>query len=873
MAKMLFRGMGTEVQRKSSMPGYYSMRDLNEDLNGCSDWPLHFRERCLPNGQVYGHSLAGSAADLCLDYDRDAVKKKILEHDAVFKKQVHELHRLYRIQKDLMDDIRRKELAPSPIGSEASCSSMKSLTGHSSPRSSYFQLQNGCTSKVPEWLDSRPSKVGRRMIDLTLPADKYLDPRESEIFKSESSDQEHKAVVEPSKIGRRMIDLTLPADKYLDPKESEIFKSGSSDQEHKVVVDLNQPINAEDDNVAFNHLAHSSVDNGKMFSKQSTSPQCWSSNGALSNWHTNTNGGGRGWMSHAFSAEVPSSCLTGHNYGDPKHALERKRLGISPHLPAYTPNDHAVSLTNDWTKLYKQPCAPQSRHCASVKQKTISFEAGLWPESYSVNRMSIQSIQYPHADHGMLGERCHRGDAGPGAALGGKLPYNRNHGLIMSSSRGPEGMPTRCDDQNSANVKLSTVMDLNRVTSDEEESKEDYIAVLPWLKADASQKGRATAESTFDLEEKIPLKSSAIHLTDRTELGEHLSNIKLLGIPITRDMHMPNKETSLTGKSAFEVADGSKNMRMLDMNLPCDQVPDPSNSVQEKLLVMGNKELSSKISGMNCQIDLNSCADEGETFVLTAERDTGIKNSVVIDLEAFPPHDIEEEPCEDEKYIQSSHREIEHLPDETIRIAAEHIVAISSAAPHVPKASSDENLKWFASIVLKERHLRDCSTSEGVDYFESMTLKLTQMKDDEHLPQSLFPPEILTLREEDSSAATSVANRRPQRKGRQRRDFQRDILPGLASLSRHEVMEDMQTFGGLMRATGHTWNCGTARHGSARNGSSRPRRKKVTSCPSPPVPSPAFPSPVNLAGWGKARRPRRQRCPAPVGNPPPIQLT
>lgn len=81
-------GEGTEVQLKSCMPGYYSMRDLNEDPNGCNNWPLHYRERHLPNGQIYNCSLAGATADSCFDYDKDAVKQKILEHEAIFKKQV-----------------------------------------------------------------------------------------------------------------------------------------------------------------------------------------------------------------------------------------------------------------------------------------------------------------------------------------------------------------------------------------------------------------------------------------------------------------------------------------------------------------------------------------------------------------------------------------------------------------------------------------------------------------------------------------------------------------------------------------------------------------------------------------------------------------
>lgn len=567
---------------------------------------------------------------------------------------------------------------------------------------------------------------------------------------------------------------------------------------------------------------------------------------------------------------IPSQCVSGCGSGDPKHALQSKIHEIPLHLPAHTLDQHKVSLASDWAKSESHPFSAWERPHGSSTQNSISLKAGSCLDLYSIHNTNFQP---PPLGHGTLRERWHQGGGRPDSGLRNKSPYDRNGLFPVSSSLGSEGISNRCDD--GIDIKPSAAVDLNRVLSNGGESQEDRLAVLPWLRAKTCRNDEMTAKCAFGFEEKTPFQSPANRLTGRTELGECSGNTKILGVPIFGESPMPKKESSsLTGKSECEVAESGKTMRMLDINLPCDQVHEESDSVPEELLVQENKD--SKFSGLKCEIDLNSCADEGETFTLRADGATGRKISVVIDLEAPVCPEVEEETSsENEKHIKSPHWKIEHPPDETTRVAAETIVTISSAVPDLLEPSSDENLMWFASIALKQTQVRDFSFSlEGIDYFESMTLKLTEMKDEEHLPLPLVPLECLEVREEDSMAVTSAASHRPQRRGRQKRDFQRDILPGLISLSRYEVMEDMQTFGGLMQATGHLWNSGPIRGGLVRNRPARPRkRKKATGCPSPLVPSAAYTPPVNLTGWGNTRRPRRQRCPAPAGNPLSIQLT
>ncbi|KAL5209140.1 hypothetical protein ABZP36_004763 [Zizania latifolia] len=54
-------------------------------------------------------------------YDKDSLKMAMLKHEETFRQQVHELHRLYRIQKLLMRDLKRelrsqRNLSTSPNG-------------------------------------------------------------------------------------------------------------------------------------------------------------------------------------------------------------------------------------------------------------------------------------------------------------------------------------------------------------------------------------------------------------------------------------------------------------------------------------------------------------------------------------------------------------------------------------------------------------------------------------------------------------------------------------------------------------------------------------------------------------------------------------
>lgn len=77
------------------------------------------------------------------------------------------------------------------------------------------------------------------------------------------------------------------------------------------------------------------------------------------------------------------------------------------------------------------------------------------------------------------------------------------------------------------------------------------------------------------------------------------------------------------------------------------------------------------------------------------------------------------------------------------------------------------------------------------DSFESITLKLKECDPDDYCMSS-SPFEINEMEKKDFGFKL--------KRGRRLKDFQKDILPGLASLSRHEIREDVNIMEGVMRS-------------------------------------------------------------------------
>lgn len=489
---------------------------------------------------------------------------------------------------------------------------------------------------------------------------------------------------------------------------------------------------------------------------------------------------------------------------------------------------------------------------------------------------------------------------------------------------------------NDVDMKPVKDLNLNACSSILEDRKceGNQLDVLPWLKAkpakectssrwdsnssglnflqadsnqfsNKSENGKGTSQLCT---QKITLPSCDSEVgAKRNEVGGYRVTAKILGFPILDNSYTPKKDSSSVGSTTAslrcppqyeDVKNGCKNGG-IDINLACD--PESGAQIAAEVLVI-EEGRDNKVANFRTHIDLNSCASEDEvTLAPSFESSTSVKVKIAVDinLEASPV------PESDEDILPQYNIEKPH--EGSVRIAAEALVAISSSchldrveeetATCISEAPTADSLLQFVEVVCS--YVDDLESKFGTksrggddelcdefDYFEAMTLNLTEMREEEYMPKPLVV-ETQQVEENESVSPPNRPRRGQARRGRQRRDFQRDILPGLASLSRHEVTEDLQTYGGLMRAMGHSWNSGlTRRNGTRNGGAARGRRRSVvdttpavaeiTVCTTPLMQQlTSFEVGLvdrSLTGWGNTpRRPRRQRC-IPAGNPPPVAL-
>lgn len=83
-------GMGTEIHCKTYLPGYPT-RDLNGDAN--FSWS-HFCQDKTFIRQLHNNFNPREVSNL-LEFDKDMLKRTILEHEAIFQKQVSSVKRKY----------------------------------------------------------------------------------------------------------------------------------------------------------------------------------------------------------------------------------------------------------------------------------------------------------------------------------------------------------------------------------------------------------------------------------------------------------------------------------------------------------------------------------------------------------------------------------------------------------------------------------------------------------------------------------------------------------------------------------------------------------------------------------------------------------
>lgn len=333
----------------------------------------------------------------------------------------------------------------------------------------------------------------------------------------------------------------------------------------------------------------------------------------------------------------------------------------------------------------------------------------------------------------------------------------------------------------------------------------------------------------------------------------------------------PSKEVDIDRKDVMPLScedtvipSGSKKSRLIDINLPCNPTTDEDQPIIEDDFVGRDDKNPAQI---NLNLSMNDDGSPPKSSFLE-------KTSLEIDLvapsspeveEGSPPRGDSEETQPEAPFHVATPEDGNDTFEESVKNAAEAIVSLSSskpqACPEKCESSDTGTLEWFAGLVhsISSDLVTDFRTlifedTNMLDEFEAMTLNLTEMKEEEYWCQNNVQVESFSYSIPSIGQARKGRTRRSKRK-----DFQKEILPSLASLSRYEVTEDIQMIEGLMEAAGTPWHLSRTRRGCRVGRKPRATKPECSTFDRPVL----EPKGGAFIGWGKAnRRPRGQRSPA-----------
>ncbi|XP_010460288.1 PREDICTED: uncharacterized protein LOC104741192 [Camelina sativa] len=857
-------------------------------------------------------------------YEKDFLKQTILEHEAVFKNQVHELHRLYSIQRNLVDEVKGKNLNEAMnVSDHTSVNATKRMlpSGFLLPNATTYgegsssqacngRLLNGVSSKdAGDGLHVRESKVRRRMIDLQLPADEYLHTDETT-----SGTAENTTICHPflqSKSGRgEALHPSYPSGSRSDVK----YVNGLADLNEPLKWQGSEPFAPSRD--MYSHYGRNNADVRGQWLEKNQSQNEWM---VLQAGHDRSTQRDQLHLPSYSGQVLSNNAFQPQSYPTTDHSTAKfygerayRELEVRSKAPQVSYDSYAESsvasnaprLHNDYRPDFVRPWT----HWSSSWENPMSSSSH--HKSYPVQTNPFMHFD-PHA----------RADSS--LETRSRVSNGLYQGLSSGSKQSIFNFPSTGF---KPNASLGEVAKRQSFESLQGPRKQERSTGLPWLKPKPAYKSDIS-NGCFDL------NASTNQFMDGTETGGNLTTVfPQNGLPsasysnsanMGRVEIKPQSSSRIIGGPIFEkqfirkqehmplishsscIADQHKEVnhlvkRDLDINMPWDASVS-ADQRGAKAVCVDKKEGSKAAKFRHC-IDLNSCASEDDA-------DAGLRSSLRekkkgrtwIDLEAPPTLESEEEGDTSQEKAKEETLGLMQGQDrnsmnELIKVAAEAIVAISlsdhqrhpdDAASSSTDPAAESRLSWFADIIIScddelkrkgdgspeatdfEGYREEYSSGE-IDYFEAMTLNLQEMKEEEYMPEPLIPPHL-----KFEGTGINRPRRGQARRGRPKRDFQRDILPGLSSLSRHEITEDMQLFGGLTKTTDYS--------GLAARRNSK-RKRLVTNINQAPVGS-SMAQPMDesvsvvgleegkLTGWGQAtRRPRRQRCP-PAGNPATVMLT
>lgn len=982
---------------KSYITGYYTTRGLNKDAG--NSWPTYYDNKLL-NGHLHNGCMFSSLKGYS-EYDKEMLKRTMLEHEAIFRKQVYELHRLYRIQKDLMEEFQKNGLyrfSTWTVKSKTSLSSSEAqsqVTGRiwqmyhqpalsssqsretttvtntnvspiSTLRSCFGKLENGVPGRDSESNASFRTSTNR-MFDLQVPADVYIDAEGTE--RSEKEEIAGLSSVTTAPYSRKCNGNPENEVKLSLANVSSANGGAYKDDSHRKsslfhrLADLNEPI--EDTSLAGSaysfpsrHLGvETQLDENHRPNGSLRSTNLWLQISSSKNRECDDNG---------FSSILPEvkkeqSQVCSQLHGEAGKSKidmsldsgkEKCSTSFEPiQMSLIKANDIILKDLNNAETLFVQKKGNSLEIPSKSSDSAVS--ASVLPHSLTIPLSSnINAPPSPLFPAWMKPSGGEKLSSAPLQTISSfdKSTTKNNFRILDTTTDGPSDFCDRlqffsnlksCHHENrkfshqngfnhgchqdyhsvsqldvsSSNMNLnsreSCSFDIrdgvaapkNKAMSEMEGDREVLSPELPWLRNKLScneslNLNRLSSRVDFcfrtsglgnegEVEIKTPIPScnlenfpSNLHCSEEKTQPDCSSRENIIVLPIFNKIQPNSNFLNERHQQVDELQHGSV---FRDIN--------PLNT--EKELSAENSRSFRNHIDLNCEVTF---IDEPNLSKMSAESPIGVPSQTsdtlsssrafpLIDMDAPPVMPLEESNTLE---IESQQNGLSH--DMIVKEAAENMITLSTDKF---KHSDDDQscvateppcntLRWFADVALLNTHRKNSDVE--MDLFELMTLQLEEMKPEE----AWRSPRETGNTKDDEKSRDLLLFKKPRRgqarKRRQRKDFQKDTLPGLATLSRKEMVEDLQLIGGLMKASGCHWQVSAGRRNGGRNGTQAkakrrqlPRKHTIAVTKEHSRPQQTlflFCKNANnsefevdrsgMVGWGRTtRRCRRRRCHPP----------
>ncbi|XP_073286458.1 uncharacterized protein [Primulina huaijiensis] len=830
--------MRTEIQVNGILREHCSA--TGHDGNANTDTrSLYHQEKCVKNG--HNHDLSRITEDGIVGYGKEEISKTILKHETIFRNQVRELHRLYIRQRELMNEMKRVKL---------------NKDEHKIPFISLIQdTQDLTSSEIPLY---KSIKFEKRTGSLEVPAnvlginvDNQMQKSfyEFPVVETTSRNRNHQA----SRANSAFTGAWRP--------ECKVYSSRPHYQ-----TDLNLTCSADINLSSPSCPARPDVsaNSGSTFHLAST------------NFYENPQAGKKGGI--CFSIMNSSNEIYGKEHLSDRYTEEKR---FEKH-----------SFTGDLYFGKSQAC---SKGTQAEPRNGFSDNHLSTCNSASRRKQTLFGVEISEENDDPLGTVSNtssiiiKNDLVNCESVGHRAPGKCFKNVDETNAKPVEN--SKSDSENSHKFQMA-VPQQSLVFTGCQSNQENLKERLPWFLKTPQQRGEPKKGANYsyfmNLDSLQNYSNYFFKKTERTggswptlkakqetseSIAAHIADNgipkTILSFPICNALHTvknPNSGGNISKINCSGIDSGGGRNEQLE--------------IKDFVLQKG---FNNYISGLRHHIDLNLSFEEEDappapsiptTIVKIATTEIDLEAPALIESEAevsFTEADLIE--------VEVPPRKSEHFNEDCDRIAAQTIISFSMSgkrnsneevAREPLEAISSDFLKWFAEKILSncDDAMRTVSLVQngvvdaaelipyGMDCFEFMTLKLEDTKEEHY---SYKPMELNNPSDEE----TKRSRKGMPGRGKQLKDFQKDILPGLVTLSRQEVTEDLKTLEGLLfKVEGRN---------SLRSGRGRKRFRVLPTSPvSKSVYSTITQQPTqklglegrNILGWGKrTRRLPRQRCP------------